>query len=73
MLEKLASSISSEVYSRSFIGLSMELCMDEVCQVRIAAGKTIGHILVIFKNQKEFSTVLEFVTDMQKSRKYSKR
>ena len=51
----------------------MELCMDEVCQVRIAAGKTIGHILVIFKNEKEFSTVLEFVTDMQKSRKYSKR
>lgn len=51
----------------------MELCMDEVCEVRIAAGKTMGHILVIYKNQKEFSTVLEFVIDMQKSRKYSRR
>jgi hypothetical protein len=48
MLEKLASSISSEVFYQSFIGLLMELCMDEASTVRIAASTTMGHILVIY-------------------------
>jgi len=64
LLEKIASVISSELFCQSFIGYLMELCMDEAASVRTAASTTIGNVLVILKDKKEFSSTLEFVIDM---------
>jgi len=47
--------------------------MDEAATVRTVASTTMGHVLVMLKNSEEFSNILEFVIDMQKSRKYSRR